>query len=227
LQSLSAHEDDHARQHPPCIGDDAASGHDRRKCRNARASRGRTNAGRNMTVLHDTDGAPVIIGGGLAGLMTALALAPQPVLLLTSAPLGQESSSGLAQGGIAAAIGGDDDPSLHLQDTLIAGDGLCDETVAAAILAAAPTAIEQLERLGVVFDRDANGNIALGLEAAHSRRRIVHAGGDATGRDIIRALTRKARETPSITVIEATTAQRLVTEDNAVTGVLGHTARGP
>ena len=153
--------------------------------------------------------------------MTALALAPQPVLLLTSAPLGLESSSALAQGGIAASIGADDDASLHLEDTLAAGDGLCDEAVAAAILAAAPAAIEQLVRLGVVFDRDAGGNIALGLEAAHSRRRIVHAGGDATGRDIIRALARKVRETPSITVIEATTARRLVVEDNAVTGVLG------
>jgi L-aspartate oxidase len=180
-----------------------------------------------MTTSYDTDGAPVIIGGGLAGLITALALAPQPVLLLTGAPLGLESSSMLAQGGIAASIGADDDASLHLTDTLVAGDGLCDETVAAAILAAAPVAIEQLVRLGVVFDRDANGNIALGLEAAHSRRRIVHAGGDATGRDIIRALAREARETRSITVIQATTAQRLAVEDNAVTGVVGHTGRGP
>jgi L-aspartate oxidase len=180
-----------------------------------------------MIASYDTDGAPVIIGGGLAGLMTALALAPQPVLLLTGAPLGLQSSSVLAQGGIAASIGADDDASLHLKDTRVAGDGLCDEAVAAAILAAAPAAIEQLVRLGVVFDRDASDNIALGLEAAHSRHRIVHAGGDATGRDIIRALARKARETPSITVIEATTAQRLMVEDNAVTGVLGHTGRGP
>jgi L-aspartate oxidase len=180
-----------------------------------------------MTALHNTDGAPVIIGGGLAGLMTALALAPQPVLLLTSASLGLESSSVLAQGGIAAGIGADDDASLHLADTLVAGDGLCDETVAAAIIAAAPEAIAQLVRLGVVFDRDAGGNIALGLEAAHSRRRIVHAGGDATGRDVIRALAHKVYETPSITVIEATTAQRLMVEDNSVTGVLGHTGRGP
>lgn len=180
-----------------------------------------------MTALHDTHGAPVIIGGGLAGLMTALALAPQPVLLLTGAPLGMESSSALAQGGIAASIGADDSASLHLADTLAAGDGLCDETIAASILAAAPAAIEQLARLGVIFDRDASGRIILGLEAAHSRRRIVHAGGDATGRDVIRALVRKVRETPSITVIEGATAQRLVVEDNAVVGLLGHTGPGP
>ena len=97
-----------------------------------------------MTVLHDINGAAVIIGGGIAGLMTALALAPQPVLLLSSAPLGFEASSILAQGGIAASIGDDDDASLHLADTLAAGDGLCDERVAAAILAAAPAAIERI-----------------------------------------------------------------------------------
>ncbi|SNT63426.1 L-aspartate oxidase [Tardiphaga sp. OK246] len=180
-----------------------------------------------MTALHDTNGAPVIVGGGIAGLMTALALAPQPVLLLTGAPLGSESSSALAQGGIAANIGADDSASLHQADTLAAGDGLCDETIAASILAAAPAAIEQLVRFGVMFDRDASGKIILGLEAAHSRRRIIHAGGDATGRDVIRALVRKVRETPSITVIEGATAQRLVVEDNAVVGLLGHTGPGP
>ena len=108
-----------------------------------------------MTMLHDINGAPVIVGGGIAGLMTALALAPQPVVLLTKAPLGFEASSVLAQGGIAASIGDDDDASLHLADTLAAGAGLCDDMISAAIVAAAPAAIEQLARLGVGFDRDA------------------------------------------------------------------------
>jgi L-aspartate oxidase len=180
-----------------------------------------------MTAIQDTQGAPVIIGGGLAGLMTALALAPLPVLLVTKAPLGLEASSALAQGGIAASLGADDNMSLHLADTLAAGDGLCDQSIASAILAAAPAAIEQLVRHGVTFDRDAGGNIVLGLEAAHSRRRIVHAGGDATGRDIIRALARKVDETPSITVCEATAARRLIVDDNAVRGVLCETAQGP
>ncbi|MDB5654203.1 MAG: L-aspartate oxidase [Tardiphaga sp.] len=179
-----------------------------------------------MTALHDTNGAAVIIGGGLAGLMTALALAPQPVLLVTGAPLGQESSSVLAQGGIAAAIGSDDDPARHLADTLLAGDGLCDEAAAAAILAAAPGLVEQLARLGVVFDSDGHDRIALGLEAAHSRRRIVHVGGDATGGNIIRTLLQRVEETPSITIIEAT-ARRLMVEDNAVTGVLCATESAP
>jgi L-aspartate oxidase len=179
-----------------------------------------------MTALHDIDGAPVIVGGGLAGLMTALALAPQPVVLLTRAPLGFEASSVLAQGGIAACVGADDDASLHLADTLAAGAGLCDEAIAGAITAAAPVAIERLAQLGVAFDRDTSAKIVLGLEAAHSRRRIVHAGGDATGRDIIRALTRRVYETASITVIDGLTARRLIVEDNAVTGLLAESERG-
>src|SRR5260370_38239839 len=101
-----------------------------------------------MIAIHDTDGAPVIIGGGLAGLMIALALAPQPVKLVTKAPLGFEASSALAQGGIAASLGADDDMSLHLEDTLAAGDGLCDPAIASAILASAPAAIGELVRLG-------------------------------------------------------------------------------
>jgi L-aspartate oxidase len=176
---------------------------------------------------HDTNGAAVVIGGGLAGLMTALALAPRPVLLLSSTPLGLETSSILAQGGIAASIGPDDDPSLHLADTLAAGDGLCDEGVAAAILGGAPAAIERLLQLGVAFDRDADGNLALGLEAAHSRRRIVHAGGDASGRDIIRTLVHRVFETPSVTVCEATRAQQLIVEDNTARGVVCQTDRDP
>src|SRR5258708_26529430 len=87
LQSLPAHEDDYAWQHPPRIGDDAAPGHDRRQRRRARTPRSRTDAGRKMTALHDTDGAPVIIGGGIAGLMTALAPAPPPVTPPAKGPI--------------------------------------------------------------------------------------------------------------------------------------------
>ncbi|HUI20468.1 MAG TPA: L-aspartate oxidase [Methylocella sp.] len=177
--------------------------------------------------LSDSAGACVIIGGGLAGLTAALSLAPEPVILLSKAPLGFEASSVLAQGGIAASLGPDDDLARHLADTLDAGDGLCDETVARAILAAAPEAILELTRRGVPFDRDEEGRLILGLEAAHSRHRIVHAGGDSSGREIMRALTRLVRETPSITLIERATARRLLVEDNAVTGILAETERGP
>ena len=168
----------------------------------------------------DIGRAPVIIGGGLAGLMTALRLAPMPVVVLAKAPLGAEASSGWAQGGIAAAVGPDDDPELHLADTLAAGDGLCDVEVARRITAAAPAAIETLLRYGVRFDRDATGALSLGLEAAHARRRIVHATGDGTGREIMRALIAAVRRTPSIALLEGVEARRLIVEDNAVRGVL-------
>ncbi len=174
----------------------------------------------------DATGSCIIIGGGLAGLTAALSLAPRPVILLSKAPLGFESSSGLAQGGIAASLGPDDDFSLHLADTLRAGDGLCDESVARAILAAAPAAIDELIQRGVPFDRNGEGKLALSLEAAHSRRRIVHAGGDSSGREIMRSLTRLARETPSITLIEGLAARRLLVEDNTLTGVVAESGRG-
>jgi L-aspartate oxidase len=175
----------------------------------------------------DATGSCIIIGGGLAGLSTALALAPMPVILLSKAPLGFEASSVLAQGGLAAGIGPDDGLALHLADTLKAGDGLCDPAVARAILGAAPAAIEKLIRLGAPFDRDADGRLLLGLEAAHSRRRIVHAGGDGSGREIMRAVVERVRKTPSITLLEGIAARRLIVEGNAVTGLIADADSGP
>lgn len=179
-----------------------------------------------MTSVIDTKGAAVIIGGGLAGLTAALSLAPEPVVLLSKAPLGVEASSPLAQGGIAAALGPDDNTALHLADTIAAGDGLCDKAVARAILAAAPSAIEDLMRRGVPFDRDSQGRLTLGLEAAHSRHRIIHASGDASGREIMRALICRIRETPSITVFEGFAARRLIIEDNRLRGIAAQDERG-
>ena len=176
------------------------------------------------TIRSELAGAPVIIGGGLAGLMTALRLAPQPVILLAKTPLAQGAASAWAQGGVAAAVGEDDDPVLHAADTLAAGDGLSDPAVAARITAAAPDAIARLERFGVAFDRDAQGRFALGLEAAHGRRRIVHVTGDGTGAAIMRALVAAVAATPSITVIEGLEARRLLVDDRGIAGVL---AAGP
>lgn len=177
--------------------------------------------------VRDLAGRPVIIGGGIAGLMTALHLAPEPVLLLSRSPLGADASSAWAQGGLAASLGDDDEPALHLADTLAAGDGLCDAEAARRIVYAAPAAIENLARLGVRFDRSPDGVLRLGLEAAHSRRRIVHADGDGSGREIMRALVSAVRSTPSIVVVEGVEARRLAAEDGSVTGVLASCSTGP
>ncbi|MGY4312506.1 aspartate oxidase [Bradyrhizobium sp. JR3.5] len=178
------------------------------------------------TDISDLNGRPVIIGGGAAGLMTALQLAPEPVVLLSKSPLGAEASSMWAQGGLAAPVGADDTPALHLADTLAAGAGLCDAAAASRIVHAAPAAVEHLAELGVAFDRRADGSWRLGLEAAHGRNRIVHATGDGTGREIMRALIATVRQTPSITLLEGVEARRLLVKDNAVRGVLAASDRG-
>ncbi|AJY45317.1 L-aspartate oxidase [Martelella endophytica] len=171
----------------------------------------------------------VVVGSGIGGLVTALSLSPMPIVLVTKAALGDESSTGWAQGGIAAALGDDDSAALHLADTLAAGAGLCDPVAAERILSAAPQAIAFLERQGVVFDRDAEGRLAFGLEAAHARRRILHAGGDASGAAVVAALKRAVLNTPSIEVFTGVEVRRLLVEDNAVRGLLcikdGHPLR--
>jgi len=163
---------------------------------------------------------PVIVGAGIAGLMTALYLAPEPVIVLAKAPLGSGCASAWAQGGVAVAVGDDDDAERHAADTLAAGDGLCEPAAVRTITAGGPTALAELLRRGVIFDRLPGGRYKLGLEAAHSRRRIVHAAGDGTGRTITAALIAAARRTPSITVLEHVDARRLIVEDGAVAGVL-------
>ncbi len=177
--------------------------------------------------LHTLDGRVAIVGAGVAGLMTALRLAPRPVVVVSKAPLGAEGSTLWAQGGLAAALGADDSAALHAADTLAAGDGFCDPKVVARFTRAAPQAIEELARLGVAFDRLGAGGFALGLEAAHGRRRIVHAGGDGTGRELMRALVAAVRRTPSIRALEGYEARKLVVEDGAVRGLLVVGEAGP
>ena len=170
------------------------------------------------------NGCPIVIGAGLAGLMAALHLAPEPVLVLSAAPLGRQAASAWAQGGLAAAIGPDDSPALHLADTLAAGVGLCDPDIARRVVQAGPALVDELLALGARFDRAPAGDIRLGLEAGHARRRIVHASGDGSGREILRAVIEAVRRTSSITVWEGVRATRLVLRDGAVAGVLAHAA---
>jgi L-aspartate oxidase len=162
---------------------------------------------------------PVIIGSGLAGLSAALALDPLPVIVLTRKTPNKETSSGLAQGGIAAAVGAGDDPKGHAQDTLAAGAGLCDPATVKLVTEGAPGVIEQLSAWGVAFDHDEQGRLKLGLEGAHGRRRIVHAEGDGTGAAVMRALMARARATPSITLIEDVVVTDLLTDEGTLSGV--------
>jgi L-aspartate oxidase len=169
----------------------------------------------------------VIVGGGLAGLFCALKLAPRPVTLISAAPLGQGASSAWAQGGIAAAVAEGDSPEAHAADTIAVGGGLVDEAVALGIAREAAPRIHDLLAYGVPFDRDLEGQLAVGREAAHSARRIVHVRGDGAGAAIIAALSEAVRRTPSIRLIEGLVAEALLTEDGAVTGLKLREAGNP
>lgn len=169
----------------------------------------------------------VVVGAGVAGLATALRLSPLPVTLVSAAALGEETATAWAQGGIAAAIGDDDDPALHAADTLAAGAGLSDGEVARCVAEAGPGLIDWLTGLGLAFDRGPNGNLALGLEAAHGRRRIVKAGGDATGAAVLAVLARAALACPSISVVVGRARALMQDEASRVTGLIAETAHGP
>lgn len=143
---------------------------------------------------HHTD--VVIVGAGIAGLSLALRTSDHiHVTVLTKGPLG-EANTTYAQGGMAAAVGPDDEPEEHLEDTLIAGAGLTDIEAARALVERGPSAVRWLLRQGARFDT-ANHILELGQEAAHSHRRILHAGGDATGREIERALVHRIQSRPN------------------------------
>ena len=144
----------------------------------------------------------VIIGSGIAGLWTALHAAPLPVVLLAGKSLGGDSSTGWAQGGIAAALGEDDSPALHAGDTIAAGAGLTDEAAAWLLAEAAPGEIGALEDLGVCFDRHDDGGWALSREAAHGHARVARVNGDQAGQAILEVLTRAARAATHIEIRE-------------------------
>ncbi|MGD9799045.1 MAG: L-aspartate oxidase [Parvularculaceae bacterium] len=165
----------------------------------------------------------IIVGAGVAGLITALKLSPRPVTVITARPLGLDASSVWAQGGMAAAIGSKDSPNLHFADTMEAGAGLVDPDAARMLVDGGPGAVEDLARFGVEFDRDAKGNYILGREAAHCRNRIVHATGDKAGAAIMDALINAARAADHIEILERVVVEDLLTDDEgAVAGVLAY-----
>ena len=167
----------------------------------------------------------LVIGAGLAGLFTALNLAPRPVTIMAAGPRKKGSASQWAQGGIAAALGPDDSVEAHVQDTLRAGAGLVDEDVARLVAGEAAARIEDLAALDVPFDRTPSGAYALGREAAHSHNRIVGVAGDRAGRAIMKVLGQRAEASPSIDFMEGYAAYELAVEDGRVVGVFARPAK--
>ena len=173
----------------------------------------------------ETDGA-LILGAGIAGLFTALKLAPMPSIVLAGTRPGLSGSSAWAQGGIAAAMGEDDSWRSHAQDTMVAGAGLCDPAVVNLVTQEAPARIQDLIGYGAPFDRNGDGTLALGREAAHSLPRIVHVKGDGAGAAISATLAARANEADCITLLEGFHAVELATENGRVTGIFARSGLG-
>src|SRR5947208_7342672 len=160
----------------------------------------------------------LVIGAGVAGLRAAIELAAAGRVLVLVKREVADSSTQLAQGGIAAALSDEDEISLHLQDTLNAGDGLCNPEAARVLVQDAPQRIEELIAWGTEFDREGT-KLTFGREGAHSRNRILHAHGDSTGREILRALVAKAKTLKQVSVCEFEFTTDLCIEDGQLHGV--------
>ncbi|MEK1891464.1 MAG: L-aspartate oxidase [Phyllobacterium sp.] len=171
----------------------------------------------------------IIIGGGLAGLFCALKLAPRPVTVLAAAPIGRGASSAWAQAGIAAAVSEGDTIEKHVADTVAAGDGIVDESIARLMASEAAARVHDLLGYGVPFDRDLEGRLQVSREAAHSESRIVRVRGDMAGRAIMQALVKTVEATPSIRVMEGYVVEDIVTANGSVKGVIARSeaGRGP
>jgi L-aspartate oxidase len=163
----------------------------------------------------------VVVGAGAAGLYTALSAAEHGarVRLISRKPL-SESASFWAQGGLAAALAEDDSPERHAEDTLNAGRGACRPAAVEILAREAPAAVAELQRLGVSFDTEEGGRLALGLEGGHSARRIVHSGGSQTGRALTARLAELVEAHPRVEVLEQTSALALWSDGERCAGVV-------
>jgi L-aspartate oxidase len=160
----------------------------------------------------------IIVGGGIAGLRAAITLAGAGRVLVLTKAAAAESNTGYAQGGIAAAMGPGDSIGLHVADTIAAGDGICDERAVHVLVEEGPRYVQELMDWGTRFDQTDDGQLALGLEAAHSVRRVLHAG-DATGREIGRALWTRVAALPGVEIVNHALVTDLIVEEDRVAGV--------
>lgn len=161
----------------------------------------------------------LVVGAGVAGLQAAIELADAGDVLVVAKDSIWESSSAYAQGGVAVALSDDDEIALHEQDTLAAGDGLCDPVAVQALVQQGPGAIQRLLEWGAAFDRDGM-KLAFGREGAHSRNRILHANGDSTGREMARTLHQKAASLPNVRIESFTAMTDLLVANGTVTGAV-------
>lgn len=169
----------------------------------------------------------VIVGSGLAGLYTALNIDENNSCCILTKERTDISSSWLAQGGIAAAISSDDTPLLHKQDTLVAGTGLCDEKAVEILVDEGPSDIMKLVSMNVPFDINELGDLLITREGGHSKNRIVHAGGDATGRETVMALAYLVSNCSSVTFLGKTFFIDVLSDENGcVSGILTHSGDG-
>src|SRR3954462_1631907 len=161
----------------------------------------------------------LIIGAGIAGIRAALEVPPDLHVLVLNKDRLDESNSTYAQGGIAGVLSPEDTFQNHIEDTHVAGAGLCDPEVVEMVIREAPQQINDLIRFGVKFDLE-GGGLALTREGGHSHRRIVHALGDATGHEVMRAVIAKAKALPNVTLWDDTFTVDLLTDDGKCVGAV-------
>src|SRR5215813_8822434 len=160
----------------------------------------------------------IIVGSGIAGLRAAVELAQHARVVVMTKDRITESNTEYAQGGVAVVMSDDDAISLHYQDTIDAGAGLCDPEAVKILVEEGPPRISELIKHGAEFDRE-DGELAFTREAAHSRSRVIHAQGDATGREIVRALVTWSRQLDQIEYLPHSCTQSLIVKDSRCVGV--------